>query len=175
MITILVNKLLGKEKWLHLTIRVVTTADIPKWLELSKEYDSYVKELVQDLTEWYDGNDTSPAFDVYMEAKINKREAFMAVDGFDDCLGIIAISRNKNRISFFGVSHKLDFREVGNNLIQYALDMLDDSKLISFNEISSNAHQIQKLREMYIENGFEYLCDSTENGVPVNTYVKHPN
>ena len=86
-------------------IRLVNHNDIPKWWALSREYDCYVKEIVSDLTEWYDGNDTSPAFDAYIQSKIKKSEAFIAVDALDNCLGIIAVSVNNNRITFFGISH----------------------------------------------------------------------
>ncbi|MCL2704573.1 MAG: hypothetical protein FWE91_13395 [Defluviitaleaceae bacterium] len=67
-------------------IRAVTSADIPKWKALSEEYDCYILELVPDLTQWYGGNDNSPPYDVYMAAKIEKGEAFIAVDRDDKCL-----------------------------------------------------------------------------------------
>ena len=155
-------------------IRLVNHNDIPKWWALSREYDCYVKEIVSDLTEWYDGNDTSPAFDAYIQSKIKKSEAFIAVDALDNCLGIIAVSVNNNRITFFGISHKSDFQAVGNALLEYALDKLDVSKPIHINEIVSTAPHIQNNVKIVKSYGFTYLCDSTENGVPVNTYVKSP-
>ena len=39
-----------------MTIRPLTFDDIEKWIKLSTEYDCYVKELVHDLTEWYQSN-----------------------------------------------------------------------------------------------------------------------
>ena len=155
-------------------IRMVESADIPKWQALSQEHDCYVKELVPDLTEWYEGNETSPAFEVYMQGKIDKQEAFMAIDTNGNCLGIVAISKKNNRITFFGVSHKTDFHTVGYCLMKHSLEKLDISKAISINEISSTAPQIQRYRDLYLDNEFVYSYDSIECGVPVNTFVKQP-
>lgn len=41
-------------------IKLITNADTLKWNILSSEYDCYVKELVPDLTEWYEGNADVP-------------------------------------------------------------------------------------------------------------------
>ena len=157
-----------------MNIRLVNTADLPQWMALSREYDCYVRELVADLTEWYDGNETSPAFGDYMNSKIKKQEALMAVDTSNGCLGIIAISIKNNRITFFAVSHKSDFQSIGSALMKTALEKLDDSKPISINEIVSTSPQIQMFRDLFCDFGFVYSCDSTENGVPVNTFVKMP-
>jgi len=154
--------------------RLVDNTDIPKWMALSQEYDCYVRELVTDLTEWYDGNETSIAFGDYMDSKINKQEAFMAVDATDGCLGIIAVSKSNNRITFFAVSHKADFQTAGHELLKYALKSIDNSKPISINQITSTSPHIQKHRDLYNDFGFYYSCDSVENGVPVNTFVKTP-
>ena len=93
-------------------IRIVTEADIPLWQALSSEYDDYVRELVGDLTKWYKGNDkddNSIAFDAYMKSKVISQEAFIATNNSEDCLGIIAFSKQNNRITFFGVSKFADF------------------------------------------------------------------
>ena len=154
-------------------IRTLNNGDIPKWWALSHEYDSYVKELVPDLTEWYDGNNkNSLSFDSYIKTKIDKQEAFIAVDEHDDCLGIVAISRENNRISFFGVSESIDFHAVGGNLMKYALENLDSSKPVSITELSSTSQKIQMHKELLHAFGFSYSCDSLENGAPVNVFVK---
>jgi inorganic pyrophosphatase len=155
-------------------IRLVDNTDIPQWVALSQEYDCYVLELVPDLSEWYDGNDTSTPYRDYMDSKINKQEAFMAVDTTDGCLGIIAVSKSNNRITFFAVSHKADFQTAGHELLKYALKSIDKSKSISINQITSTSPHIQKHRDLYKIFGFTYSCDSVENGVPVNTFVREP-
>jgi inorganic pyrophosphatase len=155
-------------------IRIVKNIDIPKWVALSHEYDCYVLELVPDLSEWYDGNDTSISYGDYMDAKIAKQEAYMVVDTADSCLGTIAISKKYNRITFFAVSHIADFQTTGHELLKHALNNLDDSKPVSINQITSTSPHIQKHRDLFQEFGFTYSCDSVENGVPVNTFIKLP-
>jgi hypothetical protein len=155
-------------------IRSVTESDIPRWSALSAEYDSYVKESVSDLSEWYGGNETSPAFDFYMRSKIRQHEAFMAVDSDDKLLGIIAFSRKNNRITFFAVCHSADFAAVGNALFHRTIELLDMSKPVFINEIISSADWMRMHRELYRDYGFAFYSDSIENGVPVETLVKMP-
>ena len=153
-------------------IRLMEYADIPKWVALSREFDHYVLELVPDLSEWYNGNEAEVSFEAYMNAKIAKQEAFMAVDTQEDCSGVIAFSRNSNNITFFGVSHRADMQTAGHALLTYALAQLDSSKPVSANIMASAAPHIQAWRELYLVCGFLKSHDSTECGVPVNTYVK---
>ncbi len=95
---------------LNILLKVIESNDIPQWLKLSSEFDLYIKELIGSLSQWYDGNENDIAFSEYMNSKIAKKEAIMAIDRANSaCLGIIAFSGNNNSITFFGVSHKADF------------------------------------------------------------------
>ena len=155
-------------------IRPVTEADIPNWQALSTEYDSYVKESVSDLSEWYDGNESSPAFTSYMKAKITQQEAFIAIDCDDICLGIIALSKKNNRITFFAINHRSDFFVVANAIFEYAFSLLDNSKAIYINEIISSSEWMGFHMKLYHDLGFMFFCDTIENGVPVKTLKKPP-
>src|SRR5665647_727170 len=105
----------------------ITVEDIPTWIALSNEYDDYVRELVPDLTQWYEGNEFDIAFVDYMKAKIQQHEAIMAIEKeAKNCLGIVAFSRKNNRITFFGISHNVDFYLVGDMLMTCALNQLND-------------------------------------------------
>jgi len=33
-------------------IKAITTKDISMWIELSKEHDGYVREMISDLIQW---------------------------------------------------------------------------------------------------------------------------
>ena len=154
-------------------IKTMCLSDIPNWVLLSREHDSYVKELVPDLTEWYEGNETSMSYDDYMKAKISKNEAFMATGGSGACCGIAAISKNNNNITFFGVSHKCDFFEIGNLLLNHALPMLNPKSNIKTNIIRSTAEQIQKQYTLFNRHGFVFSHDDLENGVPVSCLVRN--
>jgi len=154
--------------------RIVTEVDIPKWQALSAEYDHYIKESVPDLSEWYGGNDDSPEFNSYMQAKIAQQEAFMAVDCNDFCLGVIAFSKKSNRITFFAVSHNADFFIAANALFYCAFDFLNCSNSIYINEIISTSEWMEFHKKLYHQLDFVFLCDAFENGVPVRTLVKSP-
>jgi hypothetical protein len=156
-------------------IRQVTEKDIPKWMQLSTEHDRYVKELVSDLALWYEGNENLPSFKNYMESKISKKEAFIAVDELDICLGIIAISHKNNNITFFAVSHRANIEIVGNKLLHYAFALLDETKSIHINEIQSTSDWIKKYQEVFISNGFVIKEKSFEHGVPVTVFEKRKN
>ena len=154
-------------------IKIISEADIQEWILLSKEYDGYVQEIASDLTEWYDGNDTSLSFDNYMKAKINKSEAFMAIDD-NGCCGIIAISKTNNRITFFAISHKHDFNLVGEFILNYAIMQLNINRGITINVIKSNVAQIQKEHLLLKKFNFQLSHDDFENGVPVNSFILNP-
>jgi hypothetical protein len=153
-------------------LKIVGVNDIPQWLKLSHEFDVYIKELVGSLSQWYNGNKNDIAFLDYMNAKIAKKEAIMALGRANkDCLGIIAFSKNNNRITFFGVSHKAHFESVSKLLIDYALSHLDTNKQISINIIKSDAEMLYKEREIFSEYGFVYGNSELENGVPVDKFI----
>jgi hypothetical protein len=150
-------------------LKVVEINDIPQWLMLSHEFDLYIKETVGSLSQWYDGNENNIAFTDYMNSKITKKEAIIAIErASTGCLGIIAFSRNNNRITFFGVSHKAHFESVSNLLIDYALSQLDTNKRITINVIKSNAEMLYKERKVFSDYGFIYSNSELENGVPVD-------
>lgn len=157
----------------EILLKTVGENDISQWMKLSHEYDVYVKELVGSLSQWYDGNENDIAFMDYMSSKIVKKEAIMAVGRVNkDCLGIIAFSRNNNRITFFGVSHKAHFESVSQLLIGYALSQLDANKQISVNIIKSDAEILRKIREIFYEYGLVNYNSELENGVPVDKLCK---
>jgi hypothetical protein len=152
-----------------LLLKVVEAIDIPQWLMLSHEFDVYIKELVGSLSHWYDGNENDIEFSDYMNSKIVKQEAIMVVERANTCcLGIIAFSKNNNRITFFGVSHKADFEPVSMLLINYVLSQLDTNKQITVNVIKSDSEILNKERKIFADYGFIYRNSDLENGVPVD-------
>ena len=155
-------------------IKNIDLLDIPMWITLSKEYDRYVIETGSDLTEWYQGNEISISFEKYMKAKIEKNEAFMAVDDNDTCCGAIAVSKTNNNITFFAISHRCDFELVGNLLLKHAFSVLDSNIGIKVNIIKSKADHIKKQQTLFLKYCFNYLKDDLENGVSVTTLAYYP-
>ncbi|ERJ10923.1 GNAT family N-acetyltransferase [Haloplasma contractile] len=149
-------------------IHKVKKKDKPTWIRLSSEYDDYVRELVPDLTEWYEGNETDISYDKYMNAKIEKGEAFMVKDKkTNKCLGIVAFSKKNNRITYLAVSHQADFFPVGELLMKLALSQLSTENEIAINVIKSKAEHIKKEKELITSHGFKSSSCTLENGVPV--------
>ena len=151
-------------------IRAITTDDIPVWLALAHESDDIVSELIPDISTFYDG------FDDYMQAKIRQNEAFMAVDSESErCLGIVAFSKTNNRITYLGVTENADFQHVGPELLELAINQLDNNKDISVNVLKSDSGEILKEYNLYENFGFLEVNDSViEAGVPARLMTKPP-
>jgi hypothetical protein len=165
---------MGVKERMNMQIKPVAMSDIPCWEAISAEYDKYVMELVDNLDEWYHGNDDSMAFSSYMASKIDKEEAFMMMDSNDICLGIIAFSKQNNRITFFGVTRNADLLTIGNALLSHAFKYLDVTRDISINEIASQDEWLEQHRRLYISYGFAPAGNALENSVPVNVFLKSP-
>lgn len=151
-------------------IRAVTIDDIQAWLDLSHEWDDQVSTLIHDISVFYDG------FDNYMESKIKKNEALMAVDKTSyQCLGVVAFSKTNNRISYFGVSKNTDFHTVGSKLMEVALNQLDMTKEISVNVFKTDLIPVQQERSLYESFGFTEIDNTIfEAGVPACLMKKSP-
>lgn len=150
----------------------LTPADMPAWAALSAQYDEFVRALVGDLRQWYEGNDDSPAFTLYMQAKISQREAFMACDSRQACAGIVAFSRHHNRITFLGISRDADLIPTGTALLRHAFTQLNPDLPIAINLIASPAPWIGQHRQLLTGLGFVNSGDAHENGVPVVGYTR---
>ena len=154
------------------TIRQMSEADIPAWLSLSHEYDGIVRELGEDLTHWYGGNETDPSFDAYMRAKLAQREAWMACGVHGKYVGVVAFSRRNNRITFFGVATRATYETVADLLLRTALDALDGTRDISITVLKSSHSSVQRERTFLLGHGFAPVGDVLENGVPVERLIK---
>ena len=64
----------------------------------------------------------------YMDSKITKHEALIAVDRMsNECLGIIGFSRTNNRISWFAVTEQYRNKGIGTRLLNMSLRQLNTS------------------------------------------------
>ena len=152
-------------------IREITREDIAVWLALAHEGDEAVARLVPDLAVFY------CTFDEYIERKIAQHEAYKATDIISKkCLGIIAFSKNNNRISFIGITEKSsNFTGIGKTLLEFALKQLDSNKVISASVIDSNASMFKKERALYESFGFIDTHDKImDSGVPAILMKKEP-
>jgi predicted GNAT family N-acyltransferase len=151
-------------------IKALTKEDLPAWLALAHESDDIVARMIPDLVVFY------ADFNEYMARKIEQQEAFMAVDVLTNkCLGIIAFSKNHNRITFLGVTRTASFSTISTKLMEYALKQLDNTREITINILKSNAGIFKQERALYERLGFIKSNDTImENGIPACVMKKNP-
>lgn len=104
-------------------IRWATTDDKYAWVELADN----VANIFGNPT-----MSTDKDFHEYMDSKLSKFEALIAVDRMSgNCLGIIGFSRTFNRITWFGVFEQYRGKGVGTRLLTTALRQLDRTREIT--------------------------------------------
>lgn len=151
-------------------IRWATMTDKAAWLELSQEYDKYISEMTSDMALWYDGYD---GFDKYMQGKIKKNNAVMAVDRMTGrCNGMIAFSKTNNRITFFAVSEKADFNETAEKLLLVALRQLNTNKDISVKLPIGINTIFRQIISAFERKGFYVVSDVVMAGVRAHKLVR---
>lgn len=150
-------------------IRAVTLDDTQTWLNLSHEWDDIVSQLIPDISMFYEG------FDDYMVTKINQNEAFIAIHRLSGrCLGIVAFSKDNNRISYLGVSKNVDFQLIGSKLMEVAINQLDMTREISANVFKSDLAPVKQERTLYESYGFTERGTVLEVGIPACMMKKPP-
>lgn len=151
-------------------IRALMEKDIPVWLALAHEGDEAVSGMSADIAVFYEG------FDDFMARKIKQHEAFMAVDQVTGkCRGIVAFSKNHNRVTFLGITKDTDFQEVGGKLMEFTLNQLDNTKEITVNVMKSDAEPINQERVLYERFSFvESDATIIEDGVPATQMKRAP-
>lgn len=98
---------------------------------------------------------TDRDFHEYMDGKLSKYEALIAVDRMTkDCLGIIGFSRTYNRITWFGVFEKHRRKGIGSKILKCALNQLDSSKEITVETYRDDYELGAPARNAYHKNGF---------------------
>lgn len=149
-------------------IRYAITSDIPAWIRLADDVASVFRapEMARD-----------PEFLAYIQSKISKNEALIAIDmSTSSCLGIIGFSRTHNRISWFGVYEIQRGKGVGSKLLRIALDELDRSKEISVETFRSDYAKGAAAKHVYRKFGFVDVDNDLVDklGNPICKMVLYP-
>ena len=148
-------------------LRWVTMEDKPAWLALSREYDKYISELTTDMALWYKG------YDDYMDAKIRQNNGVIAIDRMSGkCNGLIAFSKEHNRITFFAISERADFSETARRLLLVALRQLDTHKNITVQLPISVNGILSQTTAFFMSNGFTITGEGVECGVKVHILIR---
>lgn len=140
-------------------IRWAKTEDIDQW-----------RRLADTVANLFDSPDMAndPQFLAYIDAKIAKHEALVAVERTSgELLGAIGFSRTNNRISWFAVFERHRRRGIGKRLLQTALRQLDRTKEITVETFHSECLPGLPARALYQSAGFaEKEVYHDENGNP---------
>ena len=140
-------------------IRWAATEDTAQW-----------RHLANTVANLFDSPDMAndPRFLAYLDTKINKHEALVAIDRISgELLGAIGFSRTNNRISWFAVSEKHRRRGIGKRLLQTALRQLDRTKEITVETFHAACLPGLPARALYQSVGFtETEAYHDENGNP---------
>ncbi len=101
---------------------------------------------------------TDSDFQEYMDGKLTKHEALIAIDRMSgNCLGIIAFSRTYNRINWFGVHQKYRGKGIGSRLLNTALRQLDNTKEITVDTFREDYPAGLSARAVYSKAGFAVI------------------
>lgn len=127
-------------------IRWATKEDKPAWMQLANN----VAHIFGNPT-----MSTDKDFTEYMEGKLSKFEALIAVDRMGgNCLGIIGFSRTYNRITWFGVFDQYRGKGIGTRLLTTALRHLDNTKEITVDTYREDYLAGLPARAVYHKVGF---------------------
>ena len=109
----------------------------------------------------------SASFLEYMDSKIDKYEALVAVDRMSsECLGFIGFSRTNNRISWFGVLENERGRGIGSRLLKTALRQLDTTNEITVTTFREDYQPGLPARVVYSKFGFSDKEQIEHDGQP---------
>jgi len=127
-------------------IRYATIDDIPAWVMLAKHISPIFRSP---------NMSTDTEFLDYIHSKVNKNEAFIAVDiKTGNCKGIIGFSKTHNRITWFGVYEMYRKSGIGSHLLESALNELDRTKDITVETFREGYDLGEPARHLYLKFGF---------------------
>lgn len=130
----------------NMLIRWATQSDKPAWVLLAEN----VAHIFGNVN-----MPTDDDFHEYMDGKLSKYEALIAVDRMtNECLGIVGFSRTFNRITWFGVFEKHRGKGIGTMLMKCALNQLDSSKEMTVETYRDDFPLGAPARKVYHKVGF---------------------
>lgn len=150
-----------------MNIEVASKDIIPEWIGLAREIESIFQGSMAD----------NEVFNKFMLRKIEKKEAFIIRNKkqSNELMGLITISHNYNRISWFAVFEKYRKMGVGSKLLEYALNELDAKKEVTVITFREDYKEGIPARRTYQKFGFEdYNTTIYSDGHPRSLMKKLP-
>lgn len=141
-------------------IRFVTHQDIEQWLQLAKEVEPLFGEMVG-----------VSAFTEGIKGCIADSSALCITHIDDDIMGIISYNSNKNEIEWLAVKNKYRGNGYGYQLVEAAIQHLDQSKPIYVQTFSSHVGSGRSARKLYLSFGFKDYKVSGKNPAGIDTVI----
>lgn len=141
-------------------IRLVTNEDLNAWIELAKEVEPIFGEMVNNEN-----------FINGIKDCIANSSAFCVVNANNDIEGIIAINKVLNEVSWLAVREKCRGKGYGYQLLETALNSLDNRKPIYVQTFSPNVKAGEAARKIYMKFGFKDYKDGGKNPAGIDTVI----
>lgn len=147
-------------------IHAVTDAFVSQWLGLAREMEPIFGAAMVG----------EPGFRGFMGRKIAGKEAFMALDRMRGyaLMGVIAFSKKKNRISWFGVFETYRRQGVGSALLACALNQLDKRQEIEVTTFRDGSRAGAGARRTFQKQGFQEVDDTVFHHDQPRCVMKRP-
>lgn len=151
-----------------MNVEIATYEVIPDWLKLIREVEPILQATMAD----------DPAFNDFMNRKLAQNEVLIVRDKSDNnaLMGVITISHNYNRISWFAVFEKYRCNGVGSKLLESAINELGNDKVIEVTTFQESYLAGIPARRTYQKFGFvDYDLTVQMNGYPRSLMKRFPN
>lgn len=141
-------------------IRFVTNQDLDAWIELAREVEPLFGEMVAN-EDFING----------IKDCISNQSAFCVVNTDNEVDGIIAISKTLNEIVWLAVREKHRGNGYGYQLLERAINNLDNSKPIYVQTFSPGVKAGEAARKIYLKFGFKDDKDGGKNPAGIDTVI----
>jgi GNAT superfamily N-acetyltransferase len=141
-------------------IRLVTNQDLNAWMELAGEVEPLFGEMV--------GNED---FISGIKGCIATQSAFCVVNTDNEVEGIIAINKALNEIAWLAVRERCRGQGYGYQLLEKAIDSLDNRKPIYVQTFSPGVKAGEAARKIYLKFGFRDYKDGGKNPAGIDTVI----
>lgn len=150
-----------------MNVEIATYEILPEWLKLVREVEPILQASMAD----------DPDFNDFMERKLAQNEVLIVRDKYDKnaLMGVITISHNFNRISWFAIFEKYRHKGVGSKLLESAINEIGNDKIIEVTTFQESYIDGIPARRIYKKFGFvDYDLTVHMNGYPRSLMKRFP-
>ena len=134
---------LPTERIVAMKIDYVRKHDVVAWLDLAREVEPLFGPMV--------GQDD---FHESLKAAISNKSAYCARDEHGRPLGIVAVSQERNEITWLAVAKSARGRGIGGQLLAHAVSRLDAARPLRIQTFAASVPEGAAARKLYLAAGF---------------------